>query len=319
MERERAPQDEPDAEELSAAEALSQALEGGSAGTHLPEQALETAALLRFSGSRGELRSDRRSEIRAALLASLPARAPAPRRRWSIFTLWLPAAVGASLAAVFASRALLGPAAPEATALSQTEAEAPAAAAAPPASLAEAEGAAAPRAAELRSQAKGRAQLTELGPAELAQLSAATRSYRETRIAPLVDGSLARIHDGIDEATSAAELERLAASAGQRGAVSSERSIGSAPGDGRAPDLLRQDLFCRLAEAALRVGQPDQALEWAKRGIALDGPPNPLLAQLMAIDGQARASLGDRLGAARSYLRALEINETLLDEHLDGP
>jgi tetratricopeptide (TPR) repeat protein len=320
VERDRAPLDAPDAEELRAAEALGAALEGRSVSPDLPEQALETAALLRFSGAQGELGAERRAEIREALLASLPARAPARRRRFSFLMLWLPAALGAGLAVVFASRALFRSTESSPGAVSQTEEATPAGAvASAPQSLAKAEGAVSRGAAEATGEAQGGARVMELGAAELAQLTAATQGYRQERITPLVDESVTRIHAEIDRADSAAELDRLGQSALQSGPAASGRSSGRALADARQPDIVRQDLYCRLAEAALRLGQPEQALEWAKRGIDLDGPPNPLLAQLMAIDGQARSSLGDRLGAAKSYLRALDINEALLDEHLDGP
>jgi hypothetical protein len=82
--------------------------------------------------------------------------------------------------------------------------------------------------------------------------------------------------------------------------------------------LVRQDLFCRLAETALRLGQPETALRWARQGLDLDGPPTPFLAQLSALEGQARDALGDRDGAAKSYMKALEVNEALLNESLDG-
>src|SRR5262245_51703290 len=106
MERDRSPLDAPDAEELRAAAALGDALEGRASSSDLPQQALETAALLRFSGPHAELGTGRRAEIRAALLASLPAPAPR-RRRWAAWWLWVPAALGASLAVIFVSRALL--------------------------------------------------------------------------------------------------------------------------------------------------------------------------------------------------------------------
>jgi tetratricopeptide (TPR) repeat protein len=323
MDRDRAPLDAPDAEELRAAAALGEALEGRAASPDLPQQALETAALLRFSGPEGELSSERRARIRASLLADLPAPAPR-RRRWAALSpralsLWIPAVLGAGLAVVFASRALLEPETASPATASRAESEEPSAVAAAPKSLAKEEDPAARRAAEAPAEARGQAQAMELEPAQLAQLAAATRSYRAKRIKPLMDAPLERVHAQIAAATSGAELERLAPGATEDRPAASRRSIGSAEPDSRDSDLVRQDLFCRLAEAALRVGQPEQALEWAKRGLDLDGPPNPLLAQLTAIDGQARASLGDRMGAAKSYLRALEINETLLDEHLDGP
>src|SRR5688500_8402944 len=77
-----------DAEEAQAA-ALRRALEGGTGGPHLPEVALQTAALLRFSGSGGRLRDERRLSIRQELLASLPAPTPmrSPFKRWLVLAL----------------------------------------------------------------------------------------------------------------------------------------------------------------------------------------------------------------------------------------
>jgi predicted negative regulator of RcsB-dependent stress response len=81
---------------------------------------------------------------------------------------------------------------------------------------------------------------------------------------------------------------------------------------------VRQDVYCRLAETALRLGEPRAALEWTRRGLDLDGPPTPFLAQLMALEGDAWAALGDDASAATSYMRALQVHEALLDESLDG-
>jgi len=77
-------------------------------------------------------------------------------------------------------------------------------------------------------------------------------------------------------------------------------------------------LYCRLAETALRLGEPRTALDWTRRGIDLDGPPSPFLAQLMALEGDALAALGEPSSAAGSYMRALRVHEALLDESLDG-
>jgi hypothetical protein len=80
---------------------------------------------------------------------------------------------------------------------------------------------------------------------------------------------------------------------------------------------LQQDLYWRLAELALRQGQPQQALDWARQGIALAGPPSPFLGLLWQAQGEAQQALGDREGAARSYFEAQSISEALLREDLE--
>jgi len=122
-----------------------------------------------------------------------------------------------------------------------------------------------------------------------------------------------------------AELDRAQTSADLRQAQThlsalSSGSLGNANGSGDSADadLLRQDIYCRLAEVALRLGQPKVALDWARRGLELPAPPNPFAARLWHVQGQARAALGDQDGAAKSYMKAIEVNEQLLDESLDG-
>jgi predicted negative regulator of RcsB-dependent stress response len=82
--------------------------------------------------------------------------------------------------------------------------------------------------------------------------------------------------------------------------------------------LARQDIFCRLAESALQLGQPDAALAWTRRGLEIDAAPNVFGARLHVLAGQAQAALGDRDGAARSFSQAIEVDEQLLGESLDG-
>jgi predicted negative regulator of RcsB-dependent stress response len=138
------------------------------------------------------------------------------------------------------------------------------------------------------------------------------RAWRTELLARLNDATLARVHGELDAAQSPDELARS-----QRGAQGLLETVGA----GRSPNdarLIRQDLYCRLAETALRLGEPRAALEWARRGLDLDGPPTPFLAQLMALEGDAWAALGDDASAANSYMKALRTHETLLDESLDG-
>jgi predicted negative regulator of RcsB-dependent stress response len=81
---------------------------------------------------------------------------------------------------------------------------------------------------------------------------------------------------------------------------------------------LQQDLYWRLAELALRQGQPEQALEWTRQGIALDGPPSPFLGLLWQAQGEAHEALGDKEAAAASYLEAQSISVALLRKSIDN-
>jgi hypothetical protein len=150
------------------------------------------------------------------------------------------------------------------------------------------------------------------GRAALVGLDKDVRAERSQLLARSNDAELSRAHAELDGAESRAELERSQASL--------TRLLGTAA-DGLAADdarQVRQDLYCRLAETALRLGEPRGALEWTRRGIDLDGPPSPFLAQLMALEGDALAALGEPSSAAASYLKALRVHEALLDESLHG-
>jgi hypothetical protein len=150
------------------------------------------------------------------------------------------------------------------------------------------------------------------GRAALVGLDKDVRAERSQLLARSNDTELSRAHAELDGAVSRAELERSRASL--------THLLGTA-GDGLAADdarHVRQDLYCRLAETALRLGEPRSALEWTRRGIDLDGPPSPFLAQLMALEGDALAALGEPSSAAASYLKALRVHEALLDESLHG-
>lgn len=276
--------DDVDPEEERAAAALSRALDGGSADADLPLAALEMAALLRYSADGGKLSEARRAQLRAELLSSLPKDAAPRPRFWRWLGLAVPVACGASLVAALwlattGERTNGGSGAnePGAPVLTAAETEAP-------------------RADEL---------------------ARAAQAYREKLIPELGSPRLEQAHRASDEAlrdpaASRAELERAAHILAELATAAPESGW-----SGSDTRQVRQDVFCRLAETALRLGQPDAALDWTRQGLELDGPPTPFLAQLSALEGQAKAALGDRLGAAQSYMRALKVNEALLDESLD--
>lgn len=274
--------DEVEPEEERAAAALSRALDGGSADADLPLAALEMAALLRYSAGAGKLRDPRRAQIREELLSSLP-RASAPRSRlWRWLGLGVPVACGATL--VGALWLATTRERPEDTfAASEPEAAA----------------------------------LTRTDAPLADQLARAAEAYRAALVPRLGSARLEQAHRAGDAAlrppeVSRADLERA------RELLSALAATPESHWSAADTRQVRQDLFCRLAEAALRLGQPDAALDWTRQGLVLDGPPTPFLAQLSALEGQAKAALGDRLGAAQSYMQALKVNEAMLDESLDG-
>jgi hypothetical protein len=146
----------------------------------------------------------------------------------------------------------------------------------------------------------------------LAAIDREVGARRAALLARVDDTRLRRTHAEADAASGRAELERS-----QRNLSQTLATLGDGldPTDAR---LVRQDLYCRLAETALRLGEPRAALEWTRRGLDLDGPPSAFLAQLRALEGDAWAALGEGGNAAASYMKALRVHEALLDESLDG-
>lgn len=284
MSEERASLDDVDPEEERAAAALSRALDGGSADAHLPLAALEAAALLRYSADAGQLNGERQAKIREEVLGSL-SRSAAPRSRaWAWLSLGLPVLAGASLVGVLWLAATQER--PEHTTASAEDGMIPGAA--------------------------------DPAPRLVGQLAQAAAEYRAGLVRSLKSDALERVHALGDRAL----LDRDASRTEVEHAQQALAELARAPAEGHwsatETRQVRQDLFCRLAEAALRLGQPEAALDWARQGLALDGPPTPFLAQLSALEGQAKAALGDRLGAAQSYMQALKVNQALLDESLGG-
>lgn len=148
--------------------------------------------------------------------------------------------------------------------------------------------------------------------AALVGLDKDVRAERSELLARSNDAELSRAHAELDAARSRPELERVRA---RLTGLLDTAAEGLDPSDARQ---VRQDVYCRLAETALRLGEPRTALEWTRRGIDLDGPPSRFLAQLMALAGDAFAALGEPSSAASSYMKALRVQEALLDESLDG-
>lgn len=278
------PLDDAEPEEERAAAALSRALDGGSADADLPLAALEMAALLRYSADAGRLRDPRRAQIREELLSSLPP-ASAPRSRlWTWLGLGVPVACGATLLCALW------------LATTRERAED---------TLAASE----PEAAAL-ARGETEAPLTE-------QLARAAEAYRAALVTRLGSARLEQAHRAGDAALRPPEVSRTELEHA-RELLSELAATPESHWSAADTRQVRQDVFCRLAETALRLGQPDAALDWTRQGLHLDGPPTPFLAQLSALEGQAKAALGDRLGAAQSYMQALKVNEAMLDESLDG-
>jgi len=87
--------DDIDARELREAEALARALERGYAADDLPDDALQTAALIRYSKDGGALSEAREDALLEEVLAAADRAHPAPASRWR----WLFGALGLAAAA----------------------------------------------------------------------------------------------------------------------------------------------------------------------------------------------------------------------------
>jgi hypothetical protein len=292
------PSDAIDADEARAAAALARALDGRAGKSDASDDVLETAALLRSSGQGGQLSGAARARIRQDVLASLPrsssSRATRPLPRWLAWG--LPLLAGAAAALVVSIQGVREAAVRDATRL----AEAPTPGAAPDHAAA-------------ADSTQGLGSLKQEAAVPREQLARAARSYRAELLPRLKDPRFEETHALVDRASSPEQLVDAEQRLTTLSTVAS--SSGISPSDSR---LARQDIFCRLAEVALRLGQAEAALEWTRQGLALDGPPTPFLAQLSLLEGEAHHGLGDELAAARSYMKALRVNEALLDESLEG-
>jgi hypothetical protein len=149
------------------------------------------------------------------------------------------------------------------------------------------------------------------------QLRAARVDARRELLARVDDPSLSRDLRQADSRSDAARSpeERQRARQALLTALGDTQAAGFDDAEKRP---LQQDLYWRLAELSLRQGQPEQALEWARQGIALDGPPSPFLGLLWQAQGEAHEALGDKAAAASSYFNAQSITEDLLRKNVDN-
>ncbi len=77
-----------------------------------------------------------------------------------------------------------------------------------------------------------------------------------------------------------------------------------------------QDVYFRLAGVEIRQSQWDVALRWVKRGLSLGCHDDVFCANLYIAKGHALEKSGDDAGAIKSFNKALQINERLLDDLL---
>jgi tetratricopeptide (TPR) repeat protein len=82
---------------------------------------------------------------------------------------------------------------------------------------------------------------------------------------------------------------------------------------------LRQDLADRAARLHLDLGEPERALEWVKKGREVDDRPSVLQANLLITEADSLVALGERDRARQALLRAVEINQALLNVELENP
>lgn len=101
--------DEPTEDELREAEALARALDRGTGTSELPEDALETAALLRYAHGEGDLADNRKKAIFEDVLATAkprPHEEAAKSPAWLVIMKWLVPTGVLAAAAVWAIVAL---------------------------------------------------------------------------------------------------------------------------------------------------------------------------------------------------------------------
>jgi tetratricopeptide (TPR) repeat protein len=82
--------------------------------------------------------------------------------------------------------------------------------------------------------------------------------------------------------------------------------------------MVKQDMCFRLSLVEMEDKQPEKALEWARRGLALGRQQDLFTANLYVAMGSAHEALGQEARAAEAYHLALKINETL-DEPKETP
>jgi len=82
---------------------------------------------------------------------------------------------------------------------------------------------------------------------------------------------------------------------------------------------LRQDLADRAARLELAQGNPQAALTWTARGLALSTAPGVFRANLLLTSADAHEAMNQPDAARAALLQALEVNQQLLDRELENP
>lgn len=80
--------------------------------------------------------------------------------------------------------------------------------------------------------------------------------------------------------------------------------------------LLRQDLAERSARVALSIGDPEEALRWIERGLAVDRTPSLVLGNLLVGRADVLEVVGRPDEARSSLVEALGVNQALLAREL---
>ncbi len=80
--------------------------------------------------------------------------------------------------------------------------------------------------------------------------------------------------------------------------------------------MVKQDMCFRLSLVEMEENRHEQALEWARHGLALGQRQDLFTANLYVAMGSAQEALGQEVQAAEAYHQALKINETLLNQAL---
>jgi len=110
-----------------------------------------------------------------------------------------------------------------------------------------------------------------------------------------------------DPARAARVLEDFTARAVPAGIAAQDRRV------------VLQDTHDRLAELALKTGNPGRARDAATAGLALGEGRDAFTASLLTLRGHAEEALGRDVEAARDYEAAQKIAEALLEQALaDG-
>jgi len=149
------------------------------------------------------------------------------------------------------------------------------------------------------------------------------------RVAPLLlllglagcDGAAARYIDAARDAHAQADALVRGGDPGSAARLLAdlvERPVpaGIAPQDRR---VVLQDAYARLADLALKAGQPVRARDFAAAGLALGQGHDVFSVSLLTLRGHAHEALGQDAEAARDYEAAQRIAEELLDRVLaDG-